>query len=144
MALLNNQMCFLYLTCDYSTLAHKLTVIKQMINVICSYKECFTESKPLTVPKSINVILLQYWKRKLLKAGRGECVDVITLKHMQRFPRRGKEHSWPNTVQLKNHCRTNLMCVRLENMKFDFFSLCLRASVMPLVDFTKLKKYYKF
>lgn len=66
-------MCFLYLTCDYSTLAHKLTVIKQMINVICSYKECFTESKPLTVPKSINVILLQYWKRKLLKAGGGMC-----------------------------------------------------------------------
>lgn len=36
MALLNNQMCFPYLTFDYSTLAHKLTVIKQMINVICS------------------------------------------------------------------------------------------------------------
>lgn len=36
MALLNNQMCFPYLTFDYSTLAHKLTGIKQMINVICS------------------------------------------------------------------------------------------------------------
>lgn len=49
-------MYFCYLTFDYSTLAHKLTAIKQMINVICSYKECFTESKPLTVPKSVNVI----------------------------------------------------------------------------------------
>lgn len=60
MALLNNQMCFLYHISDYSTLAHKLTVIKQMINVIYSYEKCFTESKPLTAPKSINVILLYY------------------------------------------------------------------------------------
>lgn len=53
-------MCFLYHISDYSTLAHKLTVIKQMINVIYSYEKCFTESKPLTAPKSINVILLYY------------------------------------------------------------------------------------
>lgn len=60
-------MCFPYLTFDYSIFAHKLTVIKQMINVIYSYKKCFTESKPLTVPKSINVILIYYWKEKLKK-----------------------------------------------------------------------------
>lgn len=62
---------------------------------------------------------------------------------MQSSPRRGNEHSWPNTVQVKNHCKNNLICVRLENMKFDFFSLCLRDSVMLPADFTKLKKYYK-
>lgn len=31
----------------------------------------------------------------------------------------------------------NLVCVRLENMKFDFFSLCLRPSVMLLDNFTR-------
>lgn len=55
---LNLQMSLLYLTFDYSTLEQKLALIKQMKNVICSYDGCFSESKPLTVPKSIKVVLL--------------------------------------------------------------------------------------